>query len=113
MERGKPLGFSPPQSSYYHPFWGWFGSLMWPLTHLSSAIMLVAGVGVGSLESPYVHSRFTFLSGLVSFYQPHLHIKPVCNYSLLSKALHKHNFLLSKQQKSALKSAIPIVTNFQ
>ena len=27
-------GFSPPQSSPYQPFWGWFGPVMWPLgTH--------------------------------------------------------------------------------
>ena len=28
MERAKPLGFSPPQSSPYRPFWGWFDPTM-------------------------------------------------------------------------------------
>ena len=49
VERAKPLGFSPPQSSYYRPFLGWFGPTTWTLIHLSSATVLVAGVGLGMI----------------------------------------------------------------
>ena len=31
VERAKPLGISPSQSSSYHPVVGWFGPATWPL----------------------------------------------------------------------------------
>ena len=40
---GHPLGFSPPQSSYYRLGFLCFGPAKWALTQ--PAIMLVAGVG--------------------------------------------------------------------
>ena len=57
-ERAKPLGFILPQSSY-HPFWGWFGPITWPLARPSSAPILVAVVG--SLELPTVSLPVEFL----------------------------------------------------
>ena len=78
-----PWALVLPKALIIAPFWGVLGPPCGPWPTWAQPPMLV--VGVGSLESPSVHSWFIFLSGLISFYQPHLHIKPACNSSLLSK----------------------------